>query len=556
MLRTRVLLLAALSATALFAQEKKEEKKEERREEKPAGRRSEPAARPTEARPSQESRPAPQNRPAETAPANRQPMTAERPQPAVRQNSEPINRPNNFPANRSVTPAPAASFGRSNSMAPDVAPNAGRVVRNPNGAEVHYGPRGEVREVRRGDMVIAHGPNGMRRVEVARPDGRVIVASGFGRGYVQRPYVFQNATIVQRTYFVGGVAYPRIYRPFFFRGISINVYVPTRYYAPAFYGYAYAPWARPVIFNFGFAATPWFGFYGGYFAPYPVYSSPSMWLTDYIISQQLQAAYQQQMAANAQAAAYPPQYGGGQPGLTPEVKQAISDEVRQQLALENSERQAGPNALPDPASSGIARMLSDGNPHVFVVSTPFSVPTSDGGECPVTDGDVLQLAGPTAPNAPSANLVVLASKGRDCRKGSQVAVNVADLQDMQNQMRATLDQGLGELQAKQGTGGLPPAPPAAAAPPVQPQFAALAPPPDPNGVADVNSQWQQATQADQATPDLGQGGPVRIALGQTLDQVSAALGNPMNIVDLGAKKIYVYPNMKITFLDGRVSDVQ
>jgi hypothetical protein len=28
------------------------------------------------------------------------------------------------------------------------------------------------------------------------------------------------------------------------------------------------------------------------------------------------------------------------------------------------------------------------------------------------------------------------------------------------------------------------------------------------------------------------------------------------LVDLGAKKIYVYPALKITFQDGKVSDVQ
>jgi DNA-binding NtrC family response regulator len=47
--------------------------------------------------------------------------------------------------------------------------------------------------------------------------------------------------------------------------------------------------------------------------------------------------------------------------------------------------------------------------------------------------------------------------------------------------RATIDQGLGELQSKQGKGGLPALPTAAAKPPVQSGFAAIAPPPDPNG---------------------------------------------------------------------------
>jgi hypothetical protein len=50
--------------------------------------------------------------------------------------------------------------------------------------------------------------------------------------------------------------------------------------------------------------------------------------------------------------------------------------------------------------------------------------------------------------------------------------------------------------------------------------------------------------------------PVKIELGQTLEQVQAILGKPDKVVDLGAKKIYLYKDLKITFVDGLVSDVQ
>ena len=84
---------------------------------------------------------------------------------------------------------------------------------------------------------------------------------------------------------------------------------------------------------------------------------------------------------------------------------------------------------------------------------------ANGTECAVSEGDALQLTGPPAADATAANLVVMASKGgNECRKGVTVAVNFADLQDMQNAMRETIDQGMAELQAKQGTGGLPAAP--------------------------------------------------------------------------------------------------
>lgn len=50
--------------------------------------------------------------------------------------------------------------------------------------------------------------------------------------------------------------------------------------------------------------------------------------------------------------------------------------------------------------------------------------------------------------------------------------------------------------------------------------------------------------------------PAQIHSGQSIDDVVAALGQPEKIVDLGTKKIYVYKDLKITFTNGKVSDVQ
>lgn len=50
--------------------------------------------------------------------------------------------------------------------------------------------------------------------------------------------------------------------------------------------------------------------------------------------------------------------------------------------------------------------------------------------------------------------------------------------------------------------------------------------------------------------------PKTIALGQTKDQVVAAFGQPQKVVSLGAKDIYYYPDMKVTFVKGKVTDVQ
>jgi hypothetical protein len=54
----------------------------------------------------------------------------------------------------------------------------------------------------------------------------------------------------------------------------------------------------------------------------------------------------------------------------------------------------------------------------------------------------------------------------------------------------------------------------------------------------------------------GQAPPPTVALGQTPDQVTAILGAPKQVIDLGAKQIYKYPDMKVIFMNGKVSDVE
>ena len=50
--------------------------------------------------------------------------------------------------------------------------------------------------------------------------------------------------------------------------------------------------------------------------------------------------------------------------------------------------------------------------------------------------------------------------------------------------------------------------------------------------------------------------PKKIALGQTKDQVVATFGQPQKVVELGTKEIYIYSDMKVTFVSGKVTDVQ
>ncbi len=454
-------------------------------------------------------------------------------------------------------------------------PQGSRVVQTRGGGQVTMRSNGRPAVVRAANGIeVRHALTGRTVVVHETVDHTRVVAMRGGFGYVQHPYVYGGHPYLARTYIVAGRPYEAFYRGYPFHGAYLEVYAPVHFYPVAFYGWAYNPWVVPIRYNWGWGVgTPWFGFYGGFFTPYPVYASASLWLTDYMIAESLNAAYQAQMAA--QAANYPPPAPpppGGPVALTPEVKQAIADEVQRQLSQENAEAQANArSAEPDPATTSIAAELSDNQPHVFVVGDGLDLVNAAGQECAVTEGDVLQLAGPPAPDASSATLIVLAGKGGlECRKGSSVTVAFTDLQDMQNHMRRTLDAGLADLQAHQN--GLPAPPPAAAAAATPAVFTMGAPPPDPTAASQVDAQLQQGTQAEQQTmndygsappptqaapPQAAPGAqPATISLGQTIDQVTAILGQPSQVVDLGAKKIYVYPSLKITFSNGQVADVQ
>jgi hypothetical protein len=69
-------------------------------------------------------------------------------------------------------------------------------------------------------------------------------------------------------------------------------------------------------------------------------------------------------------------------------------------------------------------------------------------------------------------------------------------------------------------------------------------------------QPQDAQAQDQGAQQQPQAEPATIQLGQTSDQVRATLGQPEKVVNLGDKQIYLYKDLKITFVSEKVADVQ
>ncbi len=118
---------------------------------------------------------------------------------------------------------------------------------------------------------------------------------------------------------------------------------------------------------------------------------------------------------------------------------------------------------------------------------------------------------------------------------SSVTAQVAEVFDIQ-----PADNGGGQQQTQQQPQGQPTGP-------QQPQAQPAATP--------------QPTQAEAAPPPIAPpppppADPKEIKLGQTPDQVVGNFGQPDKIIKLAAKQIYVYKDMKVTFVGGKVTDVQ
>lgn len=390
-------------------------------------------------------------------------------------------------------------------------PLPGRQVSLRGGGSAVMRPNGQIRSINHNGMQINHGINGNRTV-VSYHNGARIVTTGRNSGYVQRAYVTRGtSTYVSRTVVVNHVTYTSVYRSYSYGGYCCYYgYHPAYYYAPVYYGWAYNPWPAPVYFAWGWGAAPWYGYYGGYFAPYPVYPSAAFWLTDYLIAANLQAAYQARAAAAASASGdsgegyqqrqqYQPSgndnaaSNSGQVTLTPEVKEAIAEEVKAQLAAQQAAAQQTTSGTSQSTTSTPSQDVPaalDPARHTFIVASDLTV-SSDGQECQLTAGDVIKRTSDTPDEDRKVTAVVSASKKSDCAVGQEIAITVDDLQEMHNKFEEQFDNGMKDLANKQGKDGIPKAPDTKTTPSDVPP-----PPPDNNAAKALQDQQSAADQTD------------------------------------------------------------
>jgi hypothetical protein len=343
--------------------------------------------------------------------------------------------------------------------------STGKVYRSPdNKQQFQYDKSGRptVTQVQRPDgstQVTQRLPGGNRVVQTARfvPNVGVVRTTSYGpgRGMVERP-VFGHPCCVRRSYLVGNHSYAVVYRGYQYRGIVYYRPVPAYVYSPAFYAWTVQPWGPGVAFGWGWAGQPWFGIYGGVFTPYPVYGGFDQWATDYMISTNLQQAYDAGRAdeANDASAAPPPQ-------ITPDLKQQIDNQVKQDLQEQQQQGVDGQAAsqsasVPDVTpSDDLPDALKPGHT-LFRVVAPLSV-KANGQDCALSPNDYLVRTSNLNGDG-TVNVQVKASRTTDCQQGASTQIALNDLMVMEGDFQSQLRDGMQYASKDMGKNGMPKGP--------------------------------------------------------------------------------------------------
>ncbi|HEV3077005.1 MAG TPA: hypothetical protein VHB47_21460 [Thermoanaerobaculia bacterium] len=305
-------------------------------------------------------------------------------------------------------------------------------------------------------MEVLRSARGDRKVVTLHGDVRV-VSYGIGQGYVERPL---RPGYVQRDVVMGGRTSVGVYKIVSYQGIVFRRYVPAHYFHPRFYAWIMAPWPESVSYAWTWRTAPWYGASAAYFAPAAVYSDASLWLTDYVIASELEDAYYTRSMAGVTdpSSQTPAPWDGQQTALSPAVKAAIAEEVRQQIAADQkaaTQPSGAPAAAePPPAVDPMQR--------VFVVSSNIDAHTSGGSTCTLSAGDIILRTNDQISTGKTAAVTVLSSKAGDCPANSSTTIAVVALQEMYNEFQQRLGAGIEVLAQSQGKDGMPPGPPAGA----------------------------------------------------------------------------------------------
>lgn len=204
--------------------------------------------------------------------------------------------------------------------------------------------------------------------------------------------------------------------------------------------YGWSPWA----WTWPWFGAPWYASWSWYWQPYPaVYTGPDYWVTDWVVSDMLNDAYQRGLAEGAATSSQP-------------TSAPITDAEKEQLRAQVDQLAQGYRSE---ETVDLRNILANHPDYIFPVNQTISVmPTGRAAACRLTEGDLLKVATPPTDQNPTATMTVISSKYGSCPAGSQVLVSVNDLQDMLNTFAERVDQGMHALQRDRGQTQQPPTP--------------------------------------------------------------------------------------------------
>jgi len=383
---------------------------------------------------------------------------------------------------------PEASYTRERQVANDHRERVGRSInerRLTDGSvsrETHLTGGDRVRAVSRG---FAGG-----QVRVVRYGNTLTgtVERNMGPGFVSRTFVSG-----------GHVLYTHVYQRHvwyqFGRALTYEAFVPAVRYPAVYYAWALGAWPRPVTYAWGWQVQPWYPMYGALFTPYPVYTSPDLWMTDYIIAQSMQTAYQARSAAPAAGpspqgalaapavessvaapavqpsdAATDPQPSDTPPApqptdtpaapvstppiITPQIKAQLNAQIKVQLQ-EQQTAAAMPVNLAIESTPPALRPT-----HVFFqVVQPLEVSAGTGERyCSLSPNDYIKRTGGMSNDDWMIPVTVELSGPSDCPAGLQTRIGLNDLNAMENEQEAQVLQAMQAASKSMGPNGPPSGP--------------------------------------------------------------------------------------------------
>lgn len=336
---------------------------------------------------------------------------------------------------------------------------SGHLVRySKSGLDARFGNRGQLAQahvVHHGsEMWINHDARGHWQTEVIHPDHSRTMILAPNRGFTEHRIASRPGYVV-RNYVVNGRPSVRVYRTYTYRDITYFLYVPVVYFQPLFYRWLDTRWSAPVAYEWGWDQQPWFVASRGYFTPEHSYSTPSHWMTDYLLAENLKLAFESRDAPQSDEQA-PPEDSSTVMEVPPEVKQAFAEDLGIQMAEIDAASKGADSFDPKhpPAAGEQLPPVLDPKHRLMMVSMNVEVTTRSGESCALTGGDFIARTGDEIVEGNKVAISVISSKPGDCPCES-ATIEISVLQEMGNERRSQIDGATGALAARQGVKGIP-----------------------------------------------------------------------------------------------------